>query len=131
MMFEEDLRSYLLTVTSLTSIVGAQIFGVRRPQGDRPLPEILIQRAHTLRQVLFCGTDSLVNADFQVDSYGIELSQVIALAKAVRLVLKDYKGSMGATHVDQMTLINEFPMDDPDPGVIRMLQIYNVWYSED
>ena len=38
---------------------------------------------------------------------------------------------MGATFIDHCTLENEFPLVDPDPGIIRVTQLYNIWYVED
>jgi hypothetical protein len=38
---------------------------------------------------------------------------------------------MGETFVDKVFLINEFPMVDPDPGILRVVQTYNFWYLED
>lgn len=131
MMLEVDLLAFLLGVAPITNLVGTQIYGLRRPQGARPLPEILIQRTTTLRQVKFCGTDKLANALLQIDCYGIELFQAASLAKQVRQTLVDFHGMMAETYVDTLHIDNEFPMDDPEPGVMRMIQLYNVWYRED
>jgi len=130
MSFEADLRTFLLTVDPITALVNQQIYGVMRPQGNRPLPELLFYRTGTTRQVKFCGTDSLVASDFQIDSYAIDGDGCFALAEAVRLALVDYRGNMGDSYVDQVTLSNEFPMNDPDPGIIRMCQLYSIWYQE-
>lgn len=132
MMLEVDLIAFLLSVQSITTLVnGSQIYGLKRPQGLRPLPELLIARTSTVRQVKFCGTDSLVNTDLQIDSYGLELAQTLTLARSVRKTLVDFKGMMADTYVDQVTLTNEFPVEDPDPGIVRMTQLYNFWYVEE
>ena len=133
MIFEEELRTYLLTVDALTSIVGQQIYGIIRPQGLRPLPEILISRATTGRQEKFCGTDPLVNADFVFDIYGIGLSQSTALARTLRQLFRGFSGVMGSTPVGPIFLVNEFPISgsDPDPGLIRWSMTFTIWYQED
>ena len=133
MIFEEDLRSFLLTVDALTAIVGQQIYGIIRPQGLRPLPEILIARALTTRQEKFCGTDPLVSADFAFDIYAIGLSQATALTRTLRQLFRGFSGVMGSTPVGPIFLVNEFPISgsDPDPGVIRVQMTFTIWYQED
>lgn len=130
-MLEADLRAYLLTAPAIAALVGAHVFGMRVPQGIDAPRAIKMQRTHTQRQILFCGTDSMVNAEFQVDCYALELDQALELALAVRRVLIDFKGTMGTTYIEQMTLAQEMHVDDADPGRIRMMQLYNIWYLED
>jgi hypothetical protein len=91
----------------------------------------MLQRATSARQVLFCGTDKLVDAQMQVDSFAISGEDAWGLARALRLLLVDFSGMMAATFVDHCTLANEFPLIDPDPGIIRVTQLYNIWYVED
>ena len=44
MILEQAFPGFLLTVPEIAALVGNQIYGVMRPQGERPLPEILIAR---------------------------------------------------------------------------------------
>jgi hypothetical protein len=130
MRVETDFRSWLLAEPTISAIVGGRIFGlVREPQAA--LPAINIQRIVTRRQELFCGVDPLVSADLQVDSYAIDGDGAWTCAEALRTVLKNFSGPMGTTQVDKVFLINEFPLVDPDPGIIRVVQTYNFWYVED
>lgn len=133
MIFEEELRSYLVTVDEITAIVGQQIYGIIRPQGLRPLPEILISRVSTIRQEKFCGTDPLVSADFTFDIYAIGLSQATALARMLRQLFRGFSGTMGSTPVGPIFLVNEFSISgsDPDPGIIRVQMTFTIWYQED
>ena len=107
MILEEELRSFLLTVDELTAIVGQQIYGIIRPQGLRPLPEILISRVSTIRQEKFCGTDPLVSADFTFDVYAIGLSQATALTRTLRRLFRGFSGMMGSTPVGPIFLVND------------------------
>lgn len=131
MMIEEDIRTYLLSVDAVTALVNQQIYGVERPQGKRPLPEILIQQITSTRQQLFCGQDGLVSADIQIDCYGLGASQAGALARATRQALRDFHGTMGETRVDKVFIANEFQANDPEPGTIRKVQTFTFWYQED
>lgn len=131
MIFEEGLLAFLLEVPELQSIVNDRIYGMMRPQdGVEQLPAITTQRITTQRQQLFCGVDNLVSADFQLDCYDMG-GGAYDLAKAVRKTLENFSGSMGDVVVQQAFLTNEFPANDPDPGVIRVTMLYNFWYLED
>jgi hypothetical protein len=130
MRLETDLRNFLLTEPTITALVAQRIFGpLREPAAA--LPSVNVQRTHTLRQELFCGVSPLVSADLQIDSFGITGDEAWTVAEAMRLVFKNFSGTMGETRVDKVFLINEFPLTDPDPGVIRIVQLYNFWYLED
>lgn len=130
MRLETDLRDFLIAATAITDLVGERIFGMLREPGAR-LPAVLIQRIHTARQELFCGVSELVSADLQIDSFAIDSDGAWTLARALRLLFKNFSGNMGPTLVDKVFLINEFPMIDPDPGIMRVVQTYNFWYVED
>jgi hypothetical protein len=130
MRLETDFRTWLIAEPTVAALVGGRIFGlVREPQAA--LPAINIQRIVTVRQELFCGVAPLVSTDLQVDSYAIDGDGAWTLAAVLRLALKNFSGPMGATQVDKVFLVNEFPLVDPDPGIIRVVQTYNFWYVED
>jgi hypothetical protein len=130
MRLETDLRTFLLAAPSISALVAARIYGlIREPAA--PLPSINIQRIHSVRQELFCGVSPLVSADVQVDSYSIDGDTGWSVAEALRKLLRNFSGTMGASQVDKVFLTNEFPMTDSDPGVIRIVQVYNFWYLED
>jgi Protein of unknown function (DUF3168) len=131
MILEQAFPQFLLTVPAITELVRDQVYGIIRPQGPRPLPEILISRTQTTRQDKFCGVDPLVNADMQLDCYSDGLQSATTLARAVRRSLKNFSGMMGDVVVQKVFLTNEFPVYDPDPGIIRVTQTYNFWYVED
>lgn len=131
MRLETDLRTMLLAEPAIAALVADRVYGLLREPGAK-LPALIIQRIFTHRQELFCGVSPLVSADLQVDSFGINGDDAWDLAKALRLLFKNFsKGNVGETFVDKVFLINEFPLTDPDPGIIRVVQTYNFWYVED
>jgi uncharacterized protein DUF3168 len=130
MIFEAEFRSFLLAQPAIADLVAARIFGGVREPGSK-LPSVVIQRASSTRASTFCGTEPLVDAHIRVDSYGINGDGAWALAKSLRETLVDFGGAMGAAAVEKVFLANEFLLTDPDPGIIRVVQIYNVWYLED
>jgi hypothetical protein len=130
-LIERDMRRFLLAAPSIQALVGNRVYGMLR-EPSAALPAVMIQRAHTQRQELFCGVSGLADASMQIDSYAINGDDVWALARALRLLFKNLtKVTMGETLVDRMFLFNEFPMVDPEPGIFRVVQLYNVWYLED
>jgi hypothetical protein len=140
MILEDALTQYLGSVAAITDLLGSPaqfdappIFGLMRPQKS-VLPSILIARTQTERQTLFRGTDNLVGADFQIDSFSSD-SACFEVAVQVRKALLNFRGVMGTdspgVYVDQVRLQNEFPLTDPDPGVFRFTQQYFIWYQED
>lgn len=128
--FESDLRDFILAIDAVAELAGENVFGVVRGRATA-LPQVLITRTQTTRQVKFCGTSKLVNADMQIDSFGLKGQDAWGLAAALRAALVDFQGMMGGTSVNHIFLTNEFPLTDPEPGVIRVTQLYNVWYLED
>jgi hypothetical protein len=130
MRLETDLRDFLTAEPSITALVAQRVYGLLREPGSA-LPSVNVQRTHTLRQELFCGVSPLVSADLQIDSFGIDGDSAWSLAEALRHLFKDFSGNMSATVVKKIFLINEFPLTDSDPGVIRVVQLYNFWYVED
>lgn len=130
MSLEEGLRTYLLGVLPAKYIGADRVAGIVRGQGD-DLPEVLITRTSTNPQVGLCGTFNLRDCDIQIDAYAMTGDDCLGLAKCLRHALIDFSGSMGETVVKRVLLTNEFPLSDPEPGVIRMVQLYNIWYLED
>lgn len=115
---------------ALTTLVGQGVYGLVRPQAA-PIPSVLITRTQTVRQNTYCRQSKLVSADLQIDAYAINGDSAWAVANALRAALVDFTGMMSDVSVNKVFLTNEFPLVDPDPGVMRVTQIYNIWYLED
>jgi len=130
MRLETDLRTFLTAEPTIAALVAARVYGLIREPGSK-LPSVNVQRVHTARQELFCGVSPLVSGDMQIDSFGIDGDDTWEVAEALKLLFRNFSGSMGETTVKKVFLINEFPLSDPDPGVIRVVQLYNFWYLED
>lgn len=127
---EVDIRDFLAGIESIAAVVENRVFGVVRPR-NTPLPQVLITRVTTTRQNTICGTSTLVSCDLQIDSFALQGQDAWQLATLVRRALMDFSGTMGATSVNKIFLTNEFPLTDPEPGVLRVTQTYNVWYYEE
>lgn len=130
MRLETDLRTFLLGEPTIQTLVAERVFGMVREPNSK-LPSVNVQRIHTARQELFCGVSPLVSADLQLDSFGIDGDDAWSVAEALKLVFRNFSGAVADTIVKKVFLINEFPLTDPEPGIIHIVQIYNFWYLED
>jgi hypothetical protein len=130
MSFEADIISFLKSVEPIAELVKTRIYGLYR-EPNAELPQLLVQRTSSTRQPLYCRTSRLISAEFQLDSYGLNGQDAWGLAAAVRTALEDFGGMMGASEVQRVFLTNEFPLVEPEPGDIRVTQLYNIWYVED
>lgn len=130
MTLTQGLVAYLKQIPEITALCNQQIYGARRPQGLRPLPELLMSRTTTGRFYAFCGQSSLVNCDMQLDVYASGLEQCETLARVVKRTLRG-GGMFGDVPVDSVFLTNESEAIDAEPGTVRLIQTYNFWYQED
>lgn len=130
MRLETGLPIFLKAAAGISSLVADRIYAKRRPQSAK-LPHVVFSRISTTRQPKFCGTDKLVAALMQIDTYAIGESDAAAVATAVRLALIDFQGQMGDVAVDNVFLENESSAEDPEPGNEHFIQTFTVWYSED
>jgi hypothetical protein len=126
-MLEVGLRQYLLD--SLPPKY-ARVSGLVREQQSQ-LPEVLLTRTSTTPELGLCGTFDFRSCEMQIDTYAMTGEDAWSLAKSLRALLTDFSGSMGDTEIRRVLLVNEFPLTDPEPGVIRVVQLYTFWYLED
>lgn len=128
MMIEEAIVSFF---GQLDDFAGVKVYGARRPQGPRPLPEILFSRITTLRRETYCGQDGFVNVEFQFDVFGAGKTSAITLGKQLRQTLRNFRGTMGDVPVGPVFLTNEGETADVEPGTYRVTHTFNIWYQED
>lgn len=130
---EAGLPQYLNSIPAIQAMTHGRIYGAVREPASK-LPALVFFRTNTTRQLQQCGTDALVSANLQVDCYGLNGQDAWALAATVRSALLGYSGMMGSVDgvwVDSVQLTNEFPLTDPEPGIIRVAQLYLFFYQED
>lgn len=112
----------------------------------RVFPHIIPQRSKTAaalvpcvvytitgrqRQKGYCETSRLVSSSVSLDSYATTFAVAEALASAVRALLIDYRGNMGGVlEVRDVTIDNEMSLEDTEPGLFRVVQMYTFWHEE-
>jgi hypothetical protein len=134
-MISVGLPTYLRTIAGVTGIVGDRIYYGKIPQHvyneATKQPCLVHQYPGSIRQALFCGTDSLVDQALQIDCYARVALERDQLARAVRIALIDYSGLMGDVIVKKVLWGDaDFPRTDPEPGLYVTSQFYRVWFVD-
>lgn len=106
-----------------------KFFRGKLPQGIS-LPASVIQRVTTTRDKLPCGTIRLVSAVVQIDHYARTPEVAQEVGNAFRQQFLDFKGMAGDVELRDVTLQNEFPLGDPEPGTERWSQSWLIFYVE-
>lgn len=92
---------------------------------------VVIQRTGTGFDGDFCGTDPLVDASIQIDSYAMTRGEAWMIGRAVRNCLLDFSGTLaGEIPVDRIACVNDLSLTDPEPGLYRRSQTYQIWNEE-
>lgn len=121
-------------VAESSSPVTYRIYPLVMPQHEAGDPSVVPCVVYTKvgagRSVRYAGTDNVVEATYQIDSYAVTYKAATQLADKVRLALVDYSGTVAGTEIKIIHLDNEFALEDPDPGLYRITQSFSVWYVE-
>lgn len=135
-MIEAALNDYLGSVAEIRAIVAepdlVRIFNLTVPDGSR-YPCLVLQFTGFERYETRCGTGRLVQIGVQIDSYATEYYAAIDLARRVRVdLLENFKerSMMGAVEVRKASIQDERDLDDPEPGLYRRWQDWQIWFVE-
>jgi len=113
----------------------SRIYPLLIPQhmrGEKSLqPCLVYQRVGSIAERTFCGTDTLWQASIQYDSYALTYESAKELSAAVKACLVDLAGTIFDTRIDMVQFGTEFDSFEPDPGLFRVFQVYNVFYVEE
>lgn len=133
-MFDSSLVSHLRADADVAALVGERVFPLMIPQHAydeaTKLPCLVYQRVGTQRLPLFCATDSTVRTNYLVSSYARSYIKAKELADAVRGALIDFTGIMYGVDVKKILSESEQDLDDPEPGLYRVLQTWTIWFVE-
>lgn len=96
------------------------------------MPSSVMQRTGTQRQQLQCRVDRTVQATMQIDHYAKTQQAAAQVADVFRIALHGitFPVMMGSVKVKDAFLVNEFDLDDPEPGLFRRSQSWRFWYVE-
>ena len=103
---ETGVYSYLISKTSITSLVSTRIYPLIAPEGSA-WPFIIYQRIGSSHEHNMSGSSGLVTATVQIDAYAEAYSSAKSIGAAIRNVLDGYRGLMGSTFVSRCHLGDE------------------------
>jgi hypothetical protein len=135
-MLEKSLVPFLASHTDVVSLIGSGsilrvyplIIPQKQPAKDQ-MPCIVYTISGEQRQKNYCGTSPLVQLMFSLDYYATTALKARELANAVRNVLVDYRGPMGEFLVSDVTLENSMTQYDMEPGLLRVIDMFSMWYQ--
>lgn len=99
-----DLRTFLLTGSAITSIVGSNVYHGRVPQRDGNIPYVWINRRgiHDVRQNTGTRGQAPLGYYYDVDAVSEDIAEAEDLADAIRAHCQYYAGTMGSRSVNQL-----------------------------
>jgi len=136
MTIQTALNSYLLTQSTITAIVAAEVYQGFAPEGAT-LPRIVFSRVSRQAFDHLGGASGLVRSRVQIDSYATTPDAAQTLAEAIRATLHGYSGSMGSealivrssTIGDQRSKFID-PIDASSVGVFLESQDFMIAHHE-
>ncbi len=138
MILELGLVEHLISDTTVLSLVAQgdrkRIFPMVIPQKAKAVdqvPCVVYQITQEERQKVYCGTEKLISVTLQLDSYAVDLITARRLSAAIRAVLVDFRGLMGDVLVRDVTLVGGLTLYDMEPGLMRVMDTYTIWYEEE
>ena len=129
MTIEQDLRTYLLGLAPIATLLGTRLYPARLPQGVT-LPALTYQRIAGIPEVTYDGAANLSRARIQIDVWADSYGAMVELAKAIRGALSGYRGAMGSTSVTVARVLNEIDMPEPEPPLWRRVMDCAIWHRE-
>lgn len=130
MTIEAGLYSALVGNSSINSIVSGRVYAMRLPQ-DPTFPAITYQRISNARgRALSALANNYSRASIQVDSWASSYSEIKQLSEAVRGLLEDYVGTMGAHTVKSARYLGERDDFDPELSNYRVIQEFELWHND-
>jgi hypothetical protein len=128
-MSDPNFFAHLLGDSEVASLIGNRLFPVRAPQAA-VRPHVVWLRSGSLRQQRYCGVDGIVRGDYQISVYANTEGAAAELADEIRHAMQDYTGLMGAVAVKHCHLESEFQVEDEDPDIYTVRQLWTIWFVE-
>ena len=128
------LRSRLLANATVAGLVGARVYNMdTRPQGG-VLPAVTIRQISGERQYTHDAVARLVDGRAEVNCYGANGADAVALATAVRRAIEGAGFTADTETVQSVFLLSEqdFTGEAEAAGVrvFRVMLDFQVWYQE-
>ena len=131
----KELQTHLEAQSGITNLVGTRIYSHHLRRDTATYPLITHQLVGNDHEHMLSGAAGIASARFQIDCWGLKMSDVEALAEQVRLAMQGYQGTMGSTCVKFTLFLNEFdlsesPKDASEQWLYRRVLEFQVKYAE-
>jgi hypothetical protein len=126
---EDSLRTFLLNEASLAGVLGSRIHPRRLPQ-KATLPALTYQRIDTPRTPVHGEKSIFPRPRVQLTSWAKTSKTAWQAADAVRTLLDGFRGQMGGLAVTRCVIVNELENDDPETGLVQVVQDYLITYQD-
>lgn len=144
MEFEDALHGWVAQQSALVALIG-ETHRLRLYKGVIPqqskMPCIVQSRSGADRQYRPCRIDGAVGVSMQIDHYAKNWQTMTDLARTFResldprtlqfpLIMGPASSPPTGVKVRGAFIDNEFDADDPDPGLVRRVQLWTFWIVE-
>ena len=113
MSIQSDIRTYLLTQTGVTDLVGSRIYAMKSPK-RATFPSLTYSTVSSVRTRSHSGDSSLTTKRIQLSCWAAKYGDCRDLVDQLVSSLESYKGLMGLTTVYSSFVENEIDAYDPE-----------------
>lgn len=103
---EEALRTYLLTKSALTSLIGTRILPDDISDGAA-LPAVVYQKISDIKDHTLTGISPLESPMIQFSAYAKTKASARAISNQIKSALSDYSGTLSGITIQYIKLVNE------------------------
>lgn len=119
MSIQADIRTYLLTQTGVTDLIGSRIYAMKLPK-KAVFPSLTYSTISSVRTRSHSGDSSLTTPRIQLSCWGEKYQDCKDLAAELVSSLESYKGLMGSTTVYSSFVENELDLYDSESKVYHV-----------
>lgn len=128
------LRSFLLSYSPISDVVGARVFPIKLPQGTTA-DSIVYNRISGAGDYTLQGLSGFANNRMQIDAWAPTADKATTLANLIRDRIDGYRGEMGTDSPPAITVHGVFMADqredyDDEAQLHRMSRDYFINFTE-
>jgi hypothetical protein len=110
-LIEAEIASFLIGNAQVTALVGTHIYPNKAPV-EEAYPCVTYFRVSGFRIRDMSGASGLTHARIQINSWSFDYAVAKAIADRIRRELDNFRGTMGATAIDAIFLMEEADLVD-------------------
>lgn len=127
--FHAGLIAYLLTQTSLTSLISNRIYPINLPEGVT-LPAVVYRETGDNSDDALQAAPTLERPIIEFEAQGATYAEVRAIIRAITATLKNYSGAVGTCNIGGV-LKGDYAEDfDPDKKIYWASREFEIFETE-